>query len=221
MIRPVLIFLLSYATFFPFCGLLKGADGVKWDQRSRQILFVSGKEKPMARFGFINQSGHAVEIQSARPSCPCSTASFTKGAIAPLGRGEVIIQLVAEDRHSPFDLQNNVRFSDGETAMLSLNVNFAGQPEFSTHELIWQPNESLTPKSLKIGFQRAPGTEPGSAIAPSENFKISSHYRSADRIWIITVAPKERTAGTAFLKLVVKNGDQSVTFPILLSTISH
>lgn len=82
-------------------------------------------------FGFTNEGEAPLTIRSVRPSCGCTTPSFSADAIAPGERGEVVVVYDSEGRPGPFRKSIHVTAEAGEE-VVEQTLYITGQVEEET-----------------------------------------------------------------------------------------
>ncbi|MEM1043747.1 MAG: DUF1573 domain-containing protein [Bacteroidota bacterium] len=80
-------------------------------------------EAPTYTFAFENEGRAPLTLTAVRPSCGCTTPSFTTEAVAPGGTGEIVVAYDSEGRPGPF--RKSVRVTaeaGGETLAETLYI---------------------------------------------------------------------------------------------------
>jgi hypothetical protein len=85
-----------------------GITAIKFDEPEHD--FGTIKEGDTARyvFEFTNVGENPLLIQSAKPSCGCTTPDITKDTIPPGGRGKMTVMYNSNGRPGPFNKSVNV-----------------------------------------------------------------------------------------------------------------
>lgn len=72
---------------------------------------------PTYTFILTNEGNEALTLEAVRPSCGCTTPSFTTDAITPGGTGEIVVAYDSEGRPGPFRKSIRVTAEMGEETL--------------------------------------------------------------------------------------------------------
>lgn len=109
---------------------LFGEGPVKWLEKDHDFGLIREIDGPKsARSRFINVSSDPIYIMEVKPSCGCTTASFTMNAIEPLDTGYVEYTYDPAMRPGVFDKSIKVRLSDNTRPTIKITGNVLGTPE--------------------------------------------------------------------------------------------
>ncbi|MDD2793236.1 MAG: DUF1573 domain-containing protein [Sediminibacterium sp.] len=88
-------------------------------------------EQAQIRFDFTNTGNHPLYLTEVKPGCGCTVAEYTKGAIAPGGKGSIVAAFDSNKAH-PGTVSKSIyvtsNTSNGAIHTLSFNGEIREQP---------------------------------------------------------------------------------------------
>ena len=94
---------------------------VEFDEVRHEFGVIEEGVEASHTFRFRNTGTAPVTLVDVRPSCGCTTPSWTRGAIAPGDSGTVTAVYHSEDRPGPFDKGITIH-TDGQPQVLQLRI---------------------------------------------------------------------------------------------------
>lgn len=101
---------------------------IKWELKAHDFGNVKMGPPADVVFKFTNNSKAPVVITGARPSCGCTTPSWTKTPIMPGETGEVKASYGTEGRPGYFQKSVKVTFDNGDVTDLTISGTVTTEP---------------------------------------------------------------------------------------------
>ncbi|MFZ9754777.1 MAG: DUF1573 domain-containing protein [Bacteroidia bacterium] len=123
--KKLLTFALATVAFFATALAQQATEPIKWTTKSHDFGTIKMGPKAETSFSFTNTSSVPVVITQAKPSCGCTTPSYTNTPIMPGQTGEVKASYGTEGRPGQFDKTITVTFDQfpDKPVVLSIHGN--------------------------------------------------------------------------------------------------
>lgn len=79
-------------------------------------------DKPTYTFTFTNTGDEALRLLHVRPSCGCTTPSYTTDPVEPGAQGEIVVEYDSEGRPGEFSKSINIEASGADPASVRLMI---------------------------------------------------------------------------------------------------
>ncbi|MDA0685607.1 MAG: DUF1573 domain-containing protein [Bacteroidetes bacterium] len=108
--KKLLTFAIATVAFFATAMAQQATEPIKWTTKSHDFGTIKMGPKAETTFAFTNTSTVPVVITQAKPSCGCTTPSYTSTPIMPGETGEIKASYGTEGRPGQFDKTITVTF---------------------------------------------------------------------------------------------------------------
>jgi hypothetical protein len=180
-------------------GLVPVASALQWTSTEAVLRPQADGAMPVASYGFRNETGAAVTITQAVPSCDCTTVDLVAKTYAPGEKGTLVARFDPTGRSGivkrPIAVSTDEQGSQPQVLTLTAEL-----PEVITltpHDLRWAAGEPPVAKTVDVLVNAPEGLELTAAWANHPDFKVEfitvtarSHYR------VKVTPPGRETPGT-------------------------
>lgn len=97
-------------------------DSIAFETLEHDFGSIQEGDQPSHTFHFTNASEQDVRLVSVRPSCGCTTPSYTNEGVAPGASGEIVVEYNSTGRPGDFRKSIAVEVEGAETELLTLYI---------------------------------------------------------------------------------------------------
>lgn len=169
---------------------------LKWESQTIELTAAPGDKDAVAHFKFENVGSTAIKIDSATPSCGCTTASLSKNDFAPHEMGEVTATFNIGDRHGQQEKAILVKSNDPghPDTILTLKVNIPEIAQITPSFLRWQRGDPLKPKEISVKILNGYPVHALTVVPSDRTFLAKVETVTTDKEYRITVTPPDTTS---------------------------
>jgi len=183
----------ALCAFFSLFIIAAAHAQLQWETQTVELTSAAGDATATAHFKFENTGSTEVKIESATPSCGCTSATVSGTNFAPHAKGEVTATFHVGQRNGLQQKEILVRSNDPAhpETMLTLKVHIPEVVRVTPTFLHWQRNDPLTPKQITVTVLNDYPVHNLTVIPSDPNFSTSVEAVNGGKEYRIIVTPPQ------------------------------